>query len=84
VKVAEVAQFLVAATSGADATVWWYDGSSDYLLLDAYTMQPNTTEQIPIPPLALRKDQKLKVKTSEANNLTFIAVIRENLGLQAS
>lgn len=69
----------IAATSAASATVWWNDGSTDYLLLDAYSLPANTSVAFVFGEPVIRGDDSavLKVKTSSANNITFTARIDE-------
>lgn len=69
----------IASTATADATVWWNDGSTDYLLLDAYTMPANEAVTFTFGGPVVRGGDGavIKVKTSSASNLTFTARIDE-------
>lgn len=67
------------STSGS-ATVWWNDGSTDYLLLDAKAISANTTELYTFGNPFIKPGGSIKVKTSNANHLTFVLTVEQMTG----
>jgi hypothetical protein len=64
---------ICATTSGAAASVWINDGTTDWPLLDAKAIAANTTETYDFGNPVLEKTWALKVKDGTGAKLTFTA-----------
>lgn len=80
VRAATLEAISIATTGAANVTVWLNNGTTDYLLLDAYVMAANTQVLHTFGNPVLRSGWAVKVKTSSANNATFVATVAEETG----
>lgn len=79
VKSSRIVGMNIATTGASNVTVWLNNGSTDYLLLDAYVMAANTkiTENFGHP--ALKAGWAVKVMTNNADDTTFMLTVAEEL-----
>lgn len=68
----------IASTGAAAYTVWMNDGTTDHLLADAVSLGANSRVDLDFGEIPMLEGWAVKVKTSSANNLTFVLVIAEH------
>lgn len=67
----------IAVTGASNVTVWLNNGTTDYLLLDAFVMAANTQVLHSFGSPTLRNGWAVKVKTSNADDATFTLTVAE-------
>lgn len=70
----------IATTGASDVTVWLNNGTTDYLLLDAFVMAANTQLLHTFGNPVMRDGWSVKVKTSNADDATFTLTVAEETG----
>lgn len=70
----------IACTGASDVTVWLNNGTTDYLLLDAFVMNANTQLLHTFGNPVMRDGWSVKVKTSNADDTTFTLTVAEETG----
>jgi hypothetical protein len=70
----------IATTGACNVTVWLYNGTTDYLLLDAYVMAANTQLLHTFGNPVMRSGWAVKVMTSNADDATFTLTVAEETG----
>jgi hypothetical protein len=71
----------IATTGASNVTVAYNNGTTDVLLLDAYVMAANTTQLFDFGHIALQEGWTVKVKTSNADDATFVLTYSEEYRL---
>jgi hypothetical protein len=66
----------IASTGAADASVWYNDGATDFLVVPIVTMAADGYITLQLD-LALKQGWSIKVQSSVANLLTFTLVVAE-------
>jgi hypothetical protein len=69
----------IACTGACNITIWLNNGSTDYLLLDAFAVSANTSELGDFGNPVLRDGWSVKVMTSNADDATFTVVVAEQI-----
>jgi flagellar basal body rod protein FlgG len=69
----------IAVTGASNVTVWVNNGTTDYLLLDAFVMAANTQLLHSFGNPVLRDGWSIKVMTSNADDATFTVVVAEQI-----
>jgi hypothetical protein len=69
----------IAVTGASNVTVWINNGSTDYLLLDAFVMAANTQVLHSFGNPVMRDGWAIKVKTSNADDATFVVTVAEEM-----
>lgn len=70
----------IATTGASNVTVWINNGTTDYLLLDAFVMAANTQVLHTFGNPVLRDGWTIKVMTSNADDATFTVTVAEETG----
>jgi hypothetical protein len=81
VKRAIIVGMNIAVTGASSVTVAYNNGTTDVLLLDALSMSANTTQLFDFGNVALQEDWLVKVKTSNADDTTFVLTYAEEYRL---
>ena len=71
----------IATTGASNVTVWVNNGSTDYLLLDAYAMASYDQVLHTFGHPVMRDGWTVKVKTSNADDPTFVLTVAEETGI---
>jgi hypothetical protein len=71
----------IAITGASSVTVAYNNGSTDVLLMDAVSKSANTSELHDFGPIALQPGWLVKVKTSNADDTTFVLTYAEEYRL---
>lgn len=74
----------IATTLAANVTVWIYNGTTDYLQLDAYAMGANANALFTFGNPVLRSTWAVKVMTSNADDATFTLTVAEETSRMAA
>ena len=69
----------IACTGACNITIWLNNGTTDYLLLDAFVMAANTQVLHDFGNPVLRDGWAIKVMTSNADDATFTVVVAEQI-----
>jgi hypothetical protein len=71
----------IAVTGASNVTVAYNNGSTDVLLIDALSMSANTFRTDDFGNIALQEGWAVKVKTSNADDTTFVLTYAEEYRL---
>jgi hypothetical protein len=71
----------IAVTGASAVTVAYNNGSTDVLLMDAVSKSANTSEKHDFGPISLLEGWSVKVKTSNADDTTFVLTYAEEYRL---
>jgi hypothetical protein len=69
----------IAVTGASNVTVWLHNGTTDYLLLDAFVMAANTQLLHSFGNPVMRDGWAIKVMTSNADDATFCVTVAEEM-----